>query len=116
MITDEQHRWIEQLLEEGQLTQQQIAELTGIGRSTVQSIAIGRRQRLYFNPCDEPPVQTPVRCAECGGLIYPPCQLCRLRRWQRRRMLRRRVGHRARGATPCRTKKRCGGTTPPKPC
>jgi hypothetical protein len=108
MITDEQHHWVEQLLDEGGLSQRQIAAATGVGRSTVQSIAVGRRRR-YFNPVDEPtPSEPPVRCPICGGLVYPPCRLCRLRQWQGQRRVWRKRPRGLLGAKRSGTK-RCGG-------
>jgi hypothetical protein len=116
MITDEQHHWVEQLLDEGLLSQRRIAEITGVARGTVLSIAKGRRrQRYYFNPNDEPPpAEPPARCPGCGGLVYLPCQLCRLRHWQQRRTRRRRrSGRRASRIKTCRAAKRCGDAPSP---
>ena len=65
----------------------EIARATGVCRATVGRIA--RREGPYADPPEPPaeaePVGPPVRCKGCGGLVYMPCLLCRLRRWIARR-------------------------------
>ena len=65
----------------------EIARTTGVCRATVGRIA--RRERPYDKapepPAEPEPVGPPVRCKGCGGLVYMPCILCRVRRWIARR-------------------------------
>ena len=87
---------IRRLLDEGRLSQRQIAEKLGAGRSTVQAIANGRRD-LHGRE-SLPSVQSlceleaiPTRCTKCGGMVFKPCLLCRARAFQQRlRQFRRR--------------------------
>ena len=70
------------LLAGGELSQRKIAALLKISRGTIGAIALGRRPD-YPPPdeADEDPgnLQPPVRCRGCGGLVYAPCRLCRVR-------------------------------------
>ncbi len=70
------------LLSEGQMSQRKIALLTGVSRGIVGAIARGRR-RLDLRPkCaddDDRPLGPPTRCRGCGGMVYMPCRLCRIR-------------------------------------
>ena len=86
MIAPAKVKEIEILLHEGRLSQRRIARVTGISRATVGAIAAGKRPdyeerrqlcRLEF---EEPPLGPPERCAGCGGLVYMPCRLCRVRK------------------------------------
>jgi len=73
------------LLAEGELSQRKIAARLGISRGTVYAIASGRRRDRRrpadagggTGHCDSS--GPPQRCPGCGGLVYMPCRLCRLR-------------------------------------
>ncbi|MHC4398617.1 MAG: hypothetical protein ACYTG0_02955 [Planctomycetota bacterium] len=76
---------IERLLADGELSQRKIAHVTGVSRGTVGAIASGKRRDYVTPPADEEadsqrPTGPPQRCAECGGMVYMPCRLCRLRK------------------------------------
>ena len=75
---------VRRLLAEGELSQRKIAATAGISRGTVGAIAAGRRpdhdasaacRRGQLLPRSGPP----RRCPGCGGMVYMPCRLCRLR-------------------------------------
>jgi hypothetical protein len=81
---------IERLLQQGDLSQRQIARLAGVGRSSVAATAQGQR-----GDAGEPESR-PSRCPGCGGLVLLPCRLCFVRSWlQRSRQ--RAVGSRQKG-------------------
>lgn len=91
---------IRRLLALGQLSQRNIATLTGTSRGTVGAIAAGTRPEYESRRArpDEyaEPVGPPVRCPGCGGKVYLPCRLCYLRQrqeqaWQARRLRRQRA-------------------------
>ncbi len=70
-------------LEQGELSQRQIAEMLGVSRGTVHAIASGRRG-LYGTAADANEVGlafkgTAVRCPGCGAHVFMPCLLCRAR-------------------------------------
>lgn len=79
---------IRRLLEEGELSQRTIAAKMGVSRSTVSALANGRRgwhgrqsARSMLRPSSG--AALPQRCPDCGGLVFMPCRLCRLRtHWQ----------------------------------
>ncbi|MBX7075564.1 MAG: helix-turn-helix domain-containing protein [Pirellulales bacterium] len=84
MLTPQQVIEIQALLHAGELPMREIARRSGVSRGTVQAIADGRRQAApqwprndYMRPDDDVP---PRRCAGCGGMVHPPCRLCRVRR------------------------------------
>jgi transcriptional regulator with XRE-family HTH domain len=75
---------VRRLLAEGKLSQRKIARQTGISRATISLIAQGRRPDYTPKPRAwdedwEPPLGPPRRCPQCGGLVYLPCRLCRVR-------------------------------------
>jgi hypothetical protein len=78
-------RDIEVLLEEGQLSHRQIAEMVGVARGTVAAVLRGHRRSddLFTQPPPEEPQseskQPPRRCPSCGGTVRMPCKLCRVR-------------------------------------
>lgn len=81
---------IRQLLEEGKLSQRKIARTTGISRSTVSAIANGRRATSLAQAVEDGAehfslAQEPRRCPECGGMVYMPCHLCRVRAYAARK-------------------------------
>src|ERR1700731_3679163 len=74
---------VAELLADGRISQRKIARLTGVSRGTVGAIARGRRP-LDLRPKgpDEVfsrPLAPPIRCRGCGGKVYMPCLLCRVR-------------------------------------
>jgi hypothetical protein len=78
---------IRRLLAAGQWSNRQITRLLGVSRNTVDNIANGRRPdhtatRAARSKCDRQPDSLPERCPTCGGKVFLPCRLCRVRRWQ----------------------------------
>jgi hypothetical protein len=73
-------------------SQRHIAKLLGVSRGTVGAIASGKRPVTPLpEPCDEDTDERsgpPARCPDCGGLVYMPCLLCRLREQRARRIVR----------------------------
>lgn len=81
MLTPNQVSEIRRMLADGQWSQRDIAQRTGVSRGSVHAIAAGKRPERDATPnpnADEPP-GIPVRCPTCGGLVYAPCVLCRVR-------------------------------------
>ena len=80
---------IRRLLAEEKLSQRKIALLVGVARNTVDAIASGKHHNPdAVGPDDDgEPRELPQRCPQCGGLVYPPCRLCRMRRLSRFRRL-----------------------------
>jgi IS30 family transposase len=74
---------IRRLLSTG-LSQRQVAKSLGVCRNTVNRIANHTRKDL--RPAEQTLLQQqrPKRCRGCGGMVYPPCRLCRLRAKQQR--------------------------------
>ena len=79
---------IRRLLDLKTHSQRRIAALLGVSRGTVAAIASGRRATTCRRTqCDDDPAEPsgpPARCPGCGGLVYMPCLLCRLRKTERR--------------------------------
>lgn len=78
------------------VSQQAIADKLGVSRSTISAIANGRRGvfgREELRSRRRPRLGRvdvgveAVRCPGCGGLVYPPCLLCRTREYRRRRRI-----------------------------
>lgn len=85
---------VRRLLAAGNLSQRQIAESAGVSRTSVAKIAAGHemfchRRRFLDAGGENLPIGPPERCRGCGGLVFPPCRLCRVRSWIARRRLRR---------------------------
>ncbi|HEX4000037.1 MAG TPA: hypothetical protein VHX65_15905 [Pirellulales bacterium] len=74
---------IVRLLAEGRLSQRTISRAVGVSRGTIGAIAKGHRPRIrrtedrWGDP--HRPLGPPRRCAGCGGLVFMPCLLCRVR-------------------------------------
>jgi hypothetical protein len=72
---------IQRLLAAG-YSRRKVARMAGVSRNTVNQIAAEQRPN-YAEPQERPlsslPRRKPKRCVGCGGLVYPPCKLCRLR-------------------------------------
>jgi len=75
---------VRRLLAENKLSQRKIARRVGICRGTVGKIAAGNRPDYHLLGSrggeSQQACGPPSRCPDCGGLVYPPCRLCRARR------------------------------------
>ncbi len=94
MISGETVHEIKRLLASGTLSQREIAQLVGVGRTSVSSVASGQwDHRLGPSVADDeclPHQLVPaVRCPTCGGRVHPPCLLCHVRKLQERKRRRR---------------------------
>lgn len=83
---------IQRLLNETDLSQRKIAQVIGVSRGSVASVASGRRPdydalRAQSATDWEEPTGPPERCPTCGGMVYAPCRLCRARA-ERRKVMR----------------------------
>jgi hypothetical protein len=73
---------IRRLLAEGK-SQRRVAQLAYVSRGTVGAVASGQcRDRVELPSVDDVPTGPSVRCPGCGGRVYAPCLLCRVRRLQ----------------------------------
>jgi hypothetical protein len=84
MIADELVTQVRRLLAAGIYNQREIARMTGVSRSTVCSIATGKRPDYRREPPApreeiDGPSGPPQRCPGCGGMVYAPCRLCQMR-------------------------------------
>lgn len=70
---------IRRLLAQRRLSQRDIARLMRVSRSTVAAIARGKRPRPEAPVVEKRPSGPPQRCPTCGGKVYMPCHLCRIR-------------------------------------
>ncbi len=96
---------VQRLLTVGGLSQRKIAKMVGISRATVGAIADGTRPdyeaRRHARQEDYPETLGPLaRCGGCGGMVYTPCRLCRVRAIKEKafraaRLARRRAGQEA---------------------
>jgi hypothetical protein len=72
---------IQRLLAAGH-SRREVARMTGVSRTTVDRI-VAKERPDCADPVEtelsSPPRKKPKRCATCGGLVYPPCKLCRMR-------------------------------------
>jgi hypothetical protein len=73
---------IRRLLGQPGFSQRKIARYLGVSRGSVGRIASGKRPD--YPPDDGKdedirPTGPPRRCSGCGGLVYIPCRLCRIR-------------------------------------
>lgn len=81
---------VKRLLADGKLSQRKIAEAIGVSRATVSGIARGKRPdyepRMRARGDDEEvePLGPIARCPDCGGRVYMPCRLCRVRKMKAR--------------------------------
>ncbi len=77
---------VERLLAEGKFSQRKISKLVGVSRGTISAIANGQRpdyEALARERGDDIEPQGPIeRCQTCGGRVYMPCRLCRVRALQ----------------------------------
>ncbi|REK06800.1 MAG: helix-turn-helix domain-containing protein [Planctomycetota bacterium] len=95
---------VQKLLAEGRLSQRKIAKVLGVSRATVGAIASGKRPdyaaRQRAREAEFEPLGPIERCPTCGGRVYMPCRLCRVRDYkareqQRLKALRRQARRRA---------------------
>jgi hypothetical protein len=89
MIAPEMVLEVRRLLATGTLSQRKIARLTNISRATISAIASGKRPDYEPRPRDDEPdrpIGPPIRCPSCGGRVYLPCRLCRIRAIKRREL------------------------------
>jgi hypothetical protein len=77
---------IRSLLAAGALSQRKIAKRVGVGRGTVNAIALGRRPGVQLGPDGGflAPSGPPARCPGCGGMVQMPCLLCYVRAMKRK--------------------------------
>jgi hypothetical protein len=90
MISNDTVYQIKRLLALGTLSQREIAQRTGVGRTSVSSVASGQwDDRLAPSDSDDewlPHQMLPaVRCPTCGGRVHPPCLLCHVRTLQEKK-------------------------------
>lgn len=91
MIPGYQIEQVEQLLQEGRMSQRAIARFVGISRGTVNAVALGRRPDYEAQAREAEaqkfrPARPTERCGHCGALLkIVPCVACRARRHARRR-------------------------------
>jgi hypothetical protein len=74
---------VKKMLAAGDLSQRKIARLLCVSRATVGLIAGGRRPDYELRPRPADSFWQPLgpigRCSSCGGMVYLPCMLCRVR-------------------------------------
>jgi hypothetical protein len=77
---------VRRLLAAGQWSMRKIARELAVSRGTVSAIAHGKRQEPLPRASDDDLLFASIgplqRCPGCGGLVYLPCLLCRVRQWQ----------------------------------
>lgn len=88
-ITTEIVAQVQRLLTQENHSQRQAAALVGISRGTVRLIAQGRLAGRAVRSADSDdddlrPPGVARRCPGCGGMVYLPCRLCRVRAWMAR--------------------------------
>ena len=92
---------IERLLALGH-SRRDVARLAGVSRTTVNRIA-ARKRPAVTDPVETElsslPRRKPKRCPTCGGMVYPPCKLCRTRFALTKRAVGPRLDSRAGGGT-----------------
>jgi len=76
---------VRRLLDEGRVSQRQIARDLGISRGTVNSLATGRRGDYGREPTEADPLGPTERCPTCGMLVRIPCVYCRAVDYGRRK-------------------------------
>lgn len=88
MLASAKVKEVRRLLAEGKLSQRKIAEAVGVSRSIVSGIARGVRpdyeSRTRAQAAEFEPLGPIERCPSCGGKVYMPCRLCRVRKTKTR--------------------------------
>jgi len=83
MLSADRIQEVRQLLAQPELSQRTIARMTGVSRATIGAVASGRRPdyqpRVRADEEDDRPQGPPERCRGCGGLVFMPCRLCKVR-------------------------------------
>ncbi|HEY2881081.1 MAG TPA: hypothetical protein VGJ15_01580 [Pirellulales bacterium] len=83
MLSPEKVELVRQLLARGNMSQREMARFLNINRGTIRSIASGKRFNYQERQsADEETTNymvPAVRCPGCGGMVYTPCRVCRLR-------------------------------------
>jgi hypothetical protein len=114
---------IDRLVKEGKLTHRRIAAQLGVGRSTVNEIARGRRRLFGYaageeaGDCEE--LEPAERCQTCGFLVHLPCLVCRTREYREQQKQWQKVGHPLAGKRRRRRRRSSGDGSPgggPKRC
>ncbi|MBA4018518.1 MAG: hypothetical protein C0483_15225 [Pirellula sp.] len=74
----------QRLLMEGKLSHRAIAKKLDVSRGSVTAIETGLLRTHLAKVPDDAPLETgPIeRCESCGGRVYMPCRLCRVREWK----------------------------------
>ncbi len=84
MVEQSRIELVERLLADDKLSQCKIAKLAGVSRGTVAGIANGSRPDYSSQQVVESELEEPtgplIHCPGCGGRVYAPCHLCRVRR------------------------------------
>ncbi|WP_428306461.1 helix-turn-helix domain-containing protein [Lacipirellula sp.] len=80
---------VRRLLDAGGMSHRAIARKVGVSRGTVADMAHHRRGNHGQDPEERkmPGIRArtiPVRCPDCGGLVYAPCRLCDAREYRER--------------------------------
>jgi hypothetical protein len=96
---------VQALFHEDHLSCRAIALRLGISRPTVTRILRGLPTPRIMARNTDPgcAVRSAVRCPDCGGLVFPPCYLCDVRRLK---------AIHAVGRPPGRTRSRISGDSP----
>jgi transcriptional regulator with XRE-family HTH domain len=84
MIAPEKVTEVARLLSDGVWSQRRIAKIVGVSRAVVGEIAAGTRpdyeaRRLAREEELHEPLGPKARCPSCGGTVYLPCRLCKIR-------------------------------------
>jgi hypothetical protein len=84
MIAEGKVQEVERLLADRRQSHRAIAKLVGVSRAVVGQIAAGARpdyaaRRLARQEAEYEPRGPVARCRQCGGRVYMPCYLCKVR-------------------------------------
>ena len=83
MIAQSKIEEVQRMLAETDFSQRKIAKMTGVSRAVVGSVASGKRPDYEAIRKEKNDLYQPTgplkRCKGCGGMVYDPCRLCKLR-------------------------------------